>query len=61
MWILVVKNAIQSTYEGESYASKINKINRSKYMDNFEFFDYNLKKEDLLVSIHPAKSYKEMG
>ena len=32
------KNATQRRYEGESYAFKINKINRSKYIDNIEFF-----------------------
>ena len=53
------KKAIQ-TYEEQSYALKINKINQNKYIDNIQFFDYNLKKEDLLMSIHPTKSYKEM-
>ena len=34
------KNAIQTTYEGETYTFKINKINQSKYIDNIEFFLY---------------------
>ena len=42
------KNAIQITYEGESYAFKINKINQSKYIDNIEFFNYNLKRRRLV-------------
>ena len=42
------KNSIQTTYERESYAFKISKINRSKYIDNIEFFDYNLKKKTCL-------------
>ena len=42
------KNATQTTYVGESYAFKIDKINRSKYIDNIEFFDHNLKKKTCL-------------
>ena len=52
--------------ERESYTFKINKINRSKYIDNIELFNCSLKKEDLFIHptkscIHPTKSYKEMG
>ena len=50
------KNSIQTTYERESYAFKINKINRSKYIDNIEFFDYNLKRR--LVYVYSP--YKEL-
>ena len=42
-------------------AFKIDKINRSKYMDNIEFFNSNLKIEDLFMSMHPTKSYKKIG
>ena len=37
-------NAIQITYEGKSYVFKINKIKRSKNIDDVEFVDYNFKK-----------------
>ena len=35
----------KKTYEWESYAFEINKINQSKYIDNIEFFYYNLTKK----------------
>ena len=51
------KNAIQTTYGGEINTFKINKINWSKYMDNIEFFDINLKKRRLA---YVYSSYKEL-
>ena len=45
------KNAIQTTYEGENYMFKIDKINWSKYIDNIEFFDVNLKKKKVCICL----------
>ena len=45
------KNAIQTTYEGESYAFEINKINWSKYIGSVEFFYYNLKKKKISLCL----------
>ena len=39
----------------------MNKINRSKYIDNIEFFYFNLKKEDLCIFIHPTEKQMETG
>ena len=51
------KNVIQTRYKGESYAFKINQIKRSKYIDNIEFFYYNLKKKRL---VYVYSLYKEL-
>ena len=37
-------NAIQITYEGKSYVFKIDRIKRSKNIDDVEFVDYSFKK-----------------
>ena len=58
---MAIKNAIQTRYEGESYAFKINKINWSKYIDNIEFFQYNLKKERLAHVYSPYKKLEGDG
>ena len=55
------KNAIQTTYEGESYAFEINKINWSKYIGSVEFFYYNLKKRRLPYVYSPCKELQEDG
>ena len=53
------KYAMQATYEGEKYTFKINEINWSKYIDNIELFDFNLKKGHSRMSIHSTKKYME--
>ena len=51
------KNVIQTTYEGENYMFKIDKINWSKHIDNIEFFDVNLKKRKFA---YVYSTYKEL-
>ena len=52
------KNAVQLTFDNKTYYFKINKINRSSYIKNIEFFDYNLKKKRLVYVYSP---YKELA
>ena len=54
---MVIKIAIQTTYEGETYTFKINEINWSKYIDNIDLIDINLEKRRLA---HVYSSYKEL-
>ena len=56
--IFDIKKAVQTTFEGESQAFKISKINQSKYTDNIEFFIQISKKEDYRMSIHPICANK---
>lgn len=58
---MVKKNAIQATYEGESYAFKVSKINRSKYIDNIEFFNYGFKNRRLPYVYSPDKELEGDG
>ena len=37
------KNEVQLTFGNKTYYFRINKINRNSYIENIEFFDYNLK------------------
>ena len=52
------KNAVQLTFGNKTYYSRINKINRSSYIENIEFFDYSLKKKRLVNVYSP---YKELA
>ena len=52
------KNAVQLTFDNKTYYFRINKINRSSYNENIEFFDYNLKKKRLVYLYSP---YKELA
>ena len=49
------KNTIQTIYEGESYTFKIDKLNRSIYIENIEFFYFNLEKRRLVDVYSPYK------
>ena len=55
------KSAIQTRHERESYAFKIHKINQSKYIENIEFFDFNLKKKRLVYVYSPYKELEGDG
>ena len=55
------KNAIQTRHDGVSYVFNINKINWSKYIDNIEFFNYNLKKKRLVYVYSPYKELEGNG
>ena len=52
------KNAVQLTFDNKTYYFRINKINRSSYIENIEFFDHNLKKKSLVYVYSP---YKELA
>ena len=39
------KNMVQLTFDNKTYYFRIYNINRSSYIENIEFFDYNLKKK----------------
>ena len=52
------KNAVQLTFGNKTYYFRINKINRSSYIENIEFFDHNLKKKSLAYVYSP---YKELA
>ena len=45
------KNAVQLTFDNKTYYFRINKINRSSYIENNEFFCYNLKKCEKLTRL----------
>ena len=45
------KNAVQLTFDNKTYYFRINKINRSSYIENNEFFCYNLKKCESLTRL----------
>ena len=49
------KNEVQLTFGNKTYYFRINKINRNSYMENIEFFDYNLKKKRLVNVYSPYK------
>ena len=49
------KNAVQLTFGNKTYYFRINKINRSSYIENIEFFNYNLKKKRLVYVYSPCK------
>ena len=49
--VLVIKKTLYKRRMKESYAFKINEINWSKYIDNIEFFYYNLKKKKTCVCL----------
>ena len=51
----------KTRYEEASYVFKFNKINRSKYIDNIEFFNYNLKKKRLVYVYSPNKELEDDG
>ena len=51
------KNAAQLTFEGRSYYFRINKIKRSSYIENIEFFGYKLKEKRL---VYVYSLYKEL-
>ena len=52
------KNAVQLTFGNKTYYFRINKINRSSYIENIEFFDHNLKKKSL---VYVSSPYKELA
>ena len=52
------KNVVQLTFENKTYYFRINKINRSSYIENIEFFNHNLKKKSLAYVYSP---YKELA
>ena len=52
------KNAVQLTFGNKTYYFRINKINRSSYIENIEFFNHNLKKKSLAYVYSP---YKELA
>ena len=52
------KNAVQLTFGNKTYYFRINKINRSSYIENIEFFHHNLKKKSLVYVYSP---YKELA
>ena len=52
------KNAVQLTFGNKTYYFRINKINRSSYIENTEFSNYNLKKKRLVYVYSP---YKELA
>ena len=58
---MVIKKCHANKYEGETYTFKINKINRSKYIDNIEFFYINLKKRRLVYVYSPYKELEGDG
>ena len=58
---MVIKNAIQTIYEGETYSFKIDKINWDKYIYNIEFFYINLKKRRLVYVYSPYKKLEGDG
>ena len=49
------KNAVQLTFGNKTYYFRINKINRSSYIENIEFSNYNLKKKRLVYVYSPCK------
>ena len=49
------KNAVQLTFGNKTYYFRINKINRSSYIENIEFSNYNLKKKRLVYVYSPWK------
>ena len=49
------KNAVQLTFDNKTYYFRINKINRSSYIENIEFSNYNLKKKRLVYVYSPCK------
>ena len=49
------KNAVQLTFGNKTYYFRINKINRSSYIENIEFSNYNLKKKRLVCVYSPCK------
>ena len=51
---------MQTTYEGEMYTFKTNKINRSKYIDNTEFY-ISLRKRRLTYVYSPCKELEGTG
>ena len=52
------KNAVQLTFDNKTCYFRINKINQSSYIENIEFFEYNLKKKRLVYVYSP---YKELA
>lgn len=51
------EQAVQLSFDGRTYYFKYNKINRSNYRENIEFFDYNLKMRRIVYNCSP---YKEL-
>lgn len=51
------EQALQLSFDGRTYYFKYNKINRSNYIENIEFFDYSLKKRRIVNIYSP---YKEL-
>ena len=49
---------VQLIFDNKTYYFRINKINRSSYIGNIEFFDHNLKKKSLAYVYSP---YKELA
>ena len=49
------KNVVQLTFDNKTYYFRINKINRSSYIENIEFSNYNLKKKRLVYVYSPCK------
>ena len=49
---------VQLIFDNKTYYFRINKINRSSYIENIEFFDHNLKKKSLAYVYSP---YKELA
>ena len=52
------KNGVQLTFDNKTCYFRINKINQSSYIENIEFFEYNLKKKRLVYVYSP---YKELA
>ena len=50
------KNATQVKFDKKTHSRKTSKINRSKFIDNIELSDYELKKQDSFMFIHPMKN-----
>lgn len=51
------EQAVQLSFDGRTYYFKNNKINRSNYIENIEFFEYNLKKRRIVYIYSP---YEEL-
>ena len=55
------KNAVQLTFDGRTYYFRINKIKRSNYIENIEFFDYELKEKRLVYIYSLCKELESDG
>ena len=49
------KNAVQLTFDNKTYYFRMDKINRSSYIENIEFSNYNSKKKRLVYVYSPCK------